>query len=93
MNPLTRTGSHGRGHGRTPIRRPAVLSIAAVAAAVGLGTALPTLATAGPAPQQGAAETSPVGFGEGTTPPYKYTAEPASSVVASVTGGAGAGKL
>jgi pectate lyase len=28
-----------------------------------------------------------------TSPPYRYTAEPASSVVASVTSGAGAGKL
>ncbi|WP_327351364.1 pectate lyase family protein [Streptomyces sp. NBC_01304] len=31
--------------------------------------------------------------GSFTTPPYAYTAEPASSVVASVTSGAGAGKL
>ncbi|MFC7303701.1 polysaccharide lyase family 1 protein [Streptomyces monticola] len=31
--------------------------------------------------------------GSFTTPPYSYTAEPASSVVSSVTAGAGAGKL
>ncbi|MEV5677601.1 polysaccharide lyase family 1 protein [Streptomyces sp. NPDC052179] len=31
--------------------------------------------------------------GSFTTPPYSYTAEPASAVVASVTSGAGAGKL
>ncbi|MET9509731.1 pectate lyase [Streptomyces flavidovirens] len=31
--------------------------------------------------------------GSFTTPPYSYTAEPASSVVASVTNGAGAGKI
>lgn len=31
--------------------------------------------------------------GSFTTPPYSYTAEPASSVAASVTGGAGAGKI
>ncbi|MCL6674374.1 pectate lyase family protein [Streptomyces panaciradicis] len=41
----------------------------------------------------GGATTEISQVGTFTSPPYGYTAEPASSVVASVTGGAGAGKL
>lgn len=41
----------------------------------------------------GGAATEISQVGTFTTPPYTYTAEPASSVVASVTSGAGAGKL
>ncbi|MDG9720982.1 polysaccharide lyase family 1 protein [Streptomyces sp. DH24] len=41
----------------------------------------------------GGAATEISRVGTFTTPPYGYTAEPASSVVASVTSGAGAGKL
>ncbi|SFF33963.1 pectate lyase family protein [Streptomyces mirabilis] len=41
----------------------------------------------------GGAATEISQVGTFTTPPYAYTAEPASSVVASVTSGAGAGKL
>ncbi|MDG5805923.1 polysaccharide lyase family 1 protein [Streptomyces ossamyceticus] len=41
----------------------------------------------------GGAATEISGTGTFTSPPYRYTAEPASSVVASVTSGAGAGKL
>ncbi|MEU9284643.1 polysaccharide lyase family 1 protein [Streptomyces sp. NPDC048275] len=41
----------------------------------------------------GGAATEISQVGTFTTPPYSYTAEPASTVVASVTGGAGAGKL
>jgi pectate lyase len=41
----------------------------------------------------GGAATEVSQVGTFTTPPYSYTAEPASSVVASVTSGAGAGKL
>jgi pectate lyase len=41
----------------------------------------------------GGAATEISQVGTFTTPPYSYTAEPASSVVASVTSGAGAGKL
>jgi pectate lyase len=41
----------------------------------------------------GGAATEISQVGTFTTPPYGYTAEPASSVVASVTSGAGAGKL
>lgn len=41
----------------------------------------------------GGAATEVSRVGTFTTAPYSYTAEPASSVVASVTGGAGAGKL
>ncbi|MFD7287605.1 polysaccharide lyase family 1 protein [Streptomyces sp. NPDC059863] len=41
----------------------------------------------------GGAATEISGTGSFTTPPYSYTAEPASSVVASVTAGAGTGKI
>jgi pectate lyase len=41
----------------------------------------------------GGAATEISRVGTFTSPPYAYTAEPASSVVASVTSGAGAGKL
>ncbi|RPF31365.1 polysaccharide lyase family 1 protein [Streptomyces sp. TLI_185] len=41
----------------------------------------------------GAAATEISRVGTFTSPPYSYSAEPASSVVASVTGGAGAGRL
>lgn len=41
----------------------------------------------------GGAATEISQVGTFTTPPYSYTAEPASSVVASVASGAGAGKL
>ncbi|SPF04165.1 pectate lyase family protein [Streptomyces sp. MA5143a] len=41
----------------------------------------------------GGAATEVSRTGTFTSPPYRYTAEPASSVVASVTSGAGAGKL
>ena len=41
----------------------------------------------------GGAATEVSRVGTFTSPPYSYTAEPASSVVASVTSGAGAGKL
>lgn len=41
----------------------------------------------------GGAATEVSQVGTFTTPPYSYTAEPASTVVASVTSGAGAGKL
>jgi pectate lyase len=41
----------------------------------------------------GGAATEISQVGTFTAPPYSYTAEPASSVVASVTSGAGAGKL
>lgn len=41
----------------------------------------------------GGAATEVSRVGTFTTPPYNYTAEPASTVVASVTSGAGAGKL
>ncbi|GEC05081.1 hypothetical protein SSP24_27360 [Streptomyces spinoverrucosus] len=41
----------------------------------------------------GGAATEVSRVGTFTTPPYGYSAEPASSVVASVTVGAGAGKL
>ncbi|MDX2545707.1 pectate lyase family protein [Streptomyces sp. WI04-05B] len=41
----------------------------------------------------GGAATEVSRVGTFTTPPYSYTAEPASTVVASVTSGAGAGKL
>ncbi|MEU1516508.1 polysaccharide lyase family 1 protein [Streptomyces sp. NPDC005811] len=41
----------------------------------------------------GGAATEVSQVGTFTTPPYSYTAEPASAVVASVTSGAGAGKL
>ncbi|MFF4726851.1 polysaccharide lyase family 1 protein [Streptomyces mirabilis] len=41
----------------------------------------------------GGAATEVSQVGTFTTPPYTYTAEPASSVVAAVTSGAGAGKL
>ena len=41
----------------------------------------------------GGASTEVSQVGTFTSPPYSYTAEPASSVVASVTGGAGTGKL
>ncbi|MET9513612.1 polysaccharide lyase family 1 protein [Streptomyces sp. NPDC002994] len=41
----------------------------------------------------GGAATEISGTGSFTTPPYSYTAEPASTVVASVTNGAGAGKF
>jgi pectate lyase len=41
----------------------------------------------------GGAATEVSQVGTFTTAPYSYTAEPASSVVASVTGGAGTGKI
>jgi pectate lyase len=41
----------------------------------------------------GGAATEVSQVGTFTTAPYSYTAEPASSVVTSVTGGAGTGKL
>ncbi|MFF5565724.1 polysaccharide lyase family 1 protein [Streptomyces sp. NPDC012623] len=41
----------------------------------------------------GGAATEISGTGSFTTPPYSYTAEPASTVVASVTAGAGTGKI